>query len=374
MKPYVKVAIIGAGLSGLACALELEKHGIEPVIFERNDSVGEIYPHAAALMQIFRRPVRYPLQYLSKNYGIELKPINPLRHVIMKGANSESKVSGNLGVFLTRGHNPDCVEKQLEAKLKSKINFNQHADYNALRKEFDYVVVATGNDLAAKELGCWQEIMPTVLYGAVILGHFKTDTLIAYFNTRYAKNGYAYITPFNENRASLVLVLPNTEKPEAPDYWSQFIREEKIRNEIVQYFITEHKSGFVFPKRIGNIILTGAAAGATESFLGFGSEYSLVSGVCAARSIVSGLDYEEQIKNHVETNKNVNEFRMVLNSFNNSKFDILIKTLGFPVVRNIVYNTNIDMVKHGARVLRLSRQIRKIFYRSRSSLISFRNK
>ena len=75
----MKVAVIGAGLAGLACALELEKHGIEPVIFERKDRVGEIYPHVAALMQIFRRPVKYPLQYLSKNYGIELKPINPLR-------------------------------------------------------------------------------------------------------------------------------------------------------------------------------------------------------------------------------------------------------------------------------------------------------
>lgn len=30
----VKVAIIGAGTSGLSCAIELEKHGIYPVIFE----------------------------------------------------------------------------------------------------------------------------------------------------------------------------------------------------------------------------------------------------------------------------------------------------------------------------------------------------
>ncbi len=367
----MKVAVIGAGLAGLACALELEKHGIEPVIFERKDRVGEIYPHVAALMQIFRRPVKYPLQYLSKNYGIELKPINPLRHVIMKGANSESKVSGNLGVLLVRGQTPDCVEKQLESKIKSKITFNHHTDYNALRKQFDYVVVASGNDLVAKELGCWQEMLPMALYGAVILGEFKTDTLISYFNTRYAKNGYAYLTPFNENRASLVLVLPNEDKTKAPDYWNQFIREEKIRNEVVQYFITEYKAGHVFPKRIGNIILTGAAAGATESFLGFGTEYSIVSGVCAARSIALGLDYEEQIKNHVETNKNVYEFRMVLNSFNNSKFDILIKTLGFPVIRNIVYNTNVDMVKHGARALRLSRQVRKLFYRSRLGSSSF---
>lgn len=31
----MKVAIIGAGLSGLSCALELERHKIKPVILKR---------------------------------------------------------------------------------------------------------------------------------------------------------------------------------------------------------------------------------------------------------------------------------------------------------------------------------------------------
>jgi len=32
----MKVAIVGAGLSGLSCAIELERHKIKPVIFEKN--------------------------------------------------------------------------------------------------------------------------------------------------------------------------------------------------------------------------------------------------------------------------------------------------------------------------------------------------
>ncbi len=31
----MKVAIMGAGISGLSCAITLEKNGIEPVIFEK---------------------------------------------------------------------------------------------------------------------------------------------------------------------------------------------------------------------------------------------------------------------------------------------------------------------------------------------------
>jgi len=72
----VKVAIIGAGIAGLSCAHELERHGIEPVIFEKNDVVGEIFPHVSVIMQIFNRPVRDPLKHLAEKYNIELQPIN----------------------------------------------------------------------------------------------------------------------------------------------------------------------------------------------------------------------------------------------------------------------------------------------------------
>ena len=36
----MKIAIIGAGLSGLACALECERLGVIPDVFERDESVG----------------------------------------------------------------------------------------------------------------------------------------------------------------------------------------------------------------------------------------------------------------------------------------------------------------------------------------------
>ena len=40
MKQKVEVAIIGAGLAGLACALELQKNKIDFQIFEASDGVG----------------------------------------------------------------------------------------------------------------------------------------------------------------------------------------------------------------------------------------------------------------------------------------------------------------------------------------------
>ncbi len=44
----MKVAILGAGLADLACANELQKHGINPTIYEAGSSIGEQYPHVGA--------------------------------------------------------------------------------------------------------------------------------------------------------------------------------------------------------------------------------------------------------------------------------------------------------------------------------------
>lgn len=40
---YNRVAVIGAGISGLVSALHLKKEGIDVVIFERSNSVGGVW-------------------------------------------------------------------------------------------------------------------------------------------------------------------------------------------------------------------------------------------------------------------------------------------------------------------------------------------
>ena len=40
----IKVAVIGAGIAGLSCAIELERHGITPVIFEKNTGRAVPFP------------------------------------------------------------------------------------------------------------------------------------------------------------------------------------------------------------------------------------------------------------------------------------------------------------------------------------------
>ena len=291
----------------------------------------------------------------------------------MIGPNSSSTISGNLGAFLQHGVTPKCIEKQLERMVKTEIKFNTHGDYLKLKDEFDYIVIATGTESAAKELGCFQELFNAVVYGAVILGEFEVDTLIAWFNTKYAKSGYAYRTPFNEKRAALVMIIPNIKKDQVYDYWNAFINGENIKNEIVQTFMTEHRSGFVYPHRINNIFLTGLAGGCIDPFLGFGSVYSIVTGVAAARSIALGLDYEQQIQKFAQRNKEIYEYRIALNSMDNGKLNLMVKGLGAPIIRNVIYNTHINFPKYGSNANYALRRIERRIYRAKASYYLLKN-
>ncbi|MDD4170522.1 MAG: NAD(P)-binding protein, partial [Desulfotomaculaceae bacterium] len=216
------MAIIGAGPSGLACAHELERHGVKPDIFEQSSRPGDLFEHVAALLQITNRPVKDQLEEIKKSCYIPLKPLNLLKKVTMHTPRVSGSVSGNLGYLLRRGQGEDSLENQLLAQIKTPIHYNTRADYAALALDYDYVVVATGTYDTTKTLGCWEDIYKTWLVGATVLGEFHPNHLEMWLNTEYAGSGYAYLTPFSHKSASLTLIVPKG-KRKAIDCWEMFL-------------------------------------------------------------------------------------------------------------------------------------------------------
>lgn len=349
----MKVAIIGAGFSGLVCAVQLEKLGIFPDIFEKNNNIAEPYKHVGAALQIVLRPIKDPLQYLNKNYDIYLQSSAFVKKIVHISPTACTIIKGNLGYFLYRGAIQDSIDNQIAGLLKSKINFNCEIDFRNLIDEYDYVVIASGSPIEAKQLGIWQDTIKMSVKGTVVSGNFETDTFKVWINKNYCKSGYAYLAPFNSHQATLALAVNDIEIDEIDKYWNFFIKSENINYKIEECFKRIHYSGFVYPHKVRNIYFIGNAGGVLDPLLGFGVFPSVVTASEAAFAISKNpYNYETKIKNVVKLNTKLLEFRKTFNMLNNKDYDKLVQFIGFPGINSIIYNSNINAVSLGHLILK----------------------
>lgn len=349
----MKVAIIGAGLAGLACAHELERFGIRPVVYERNAFIGEQHPHISAILEITHRPIKDCIEYFNR-LGINVKPYTTVNTIVHNGPSKTTVLHSDFGYMFKRDKGHDDLKNQIYSLLdKTEVKFNAFGDYESLINKFDYIVIANGTTDYTRELGVWKGWVNTYVKGAIVLGSFDPNTLIVWINKDYCKNGYAYLTPFNDKRASLAVVVTDVSEQEIESYWELFLYTENIKYTITQEFTLNHRAGHVYPHRVGNIYFAGNSGGVIDPFLGFGQFGAITTGVMAARSIAAGYDYENLIKEVVGKNIQLHEFRKGFDRLNNTGCDILMSTLGLPGLRHLLYNSRINVIKYGSAIVKL---------------------
>lgn len=74
----LKVAIIGAGPAGLACACELKLHGAEVTIFEAKSAPSGLTVHGVAPYKITNEEVLDEMAYLQRTFGFEVTYNHPI--------------------------------------------------------------------------------------------------------------------------------------------------------------------------------------------------------------------------------------------------------------------------------------------------------
>lgn len=343
---------MGAGISGLACAFELEKHGISPDIYENRSQVGDRFVNGEIFLEILNRPIIDCMKYLAQEYQLYLKPINNIKELVMFSENQRTVLHGHLGYVDIRGRHPQALEVRMAQLIKSPIQFNSTKTYEELVSEYSHVVMAVGDGMVAKNLQPYKIDLTVTLKGATITGNFDPRVVHAWLNNDYAPGGYAYLIPFNQQEANIVIAYPDYRGKEDPDiYWNRFVQDVKNRFEMEfritdEFFISGYAIGLVKDGRIGNTFFTGNCFGSIMPFLGFGQFAAILTGIYAAEDLAGISNYKEKTQILRDSYQNSLALRKQLEMLSNHDYDTLVKLIDTKAAKYIIEEANVDILKY----------------------------
>lgn len=346
------VAIIGAGIAGMSCAIKLQKYGIKPVIFEKNARIGDNADFVAVSFRIFSKSIIKPFNYHEKKYGIKINPINSLNEIHMKSRSNEIILKGNHGFLYKRGIDNFSIENQLASLLEVPVQYDSIINFNDIKDNYDYLVIASADSTIPKKLKVWSSSLNAYVRIATVLGSFNPNSAKIWFNTAYARNCFAYLGPLNNREARLTLIVNDISGPDLDFYWRKFINKENINYTVVQTRDMEHTVGNVERVNIENIYLTGNTGGFIDDFMGLGIFKSMESGILAAKAIAEGSDYNKLVKPLQDNTRKIHEYRKAVNTFDNQSFDNIVNLLCKPGLKQFIYNNPFFRARHFSFIAR----------------------
>lgn len=362
----MSIAIMGAGISGLACAITLEKHGIIPTIFEKRSRIGDRFVNGEAMFSILNRPIKDSISYIYEEFGIKLNPLTTVKKLIIHSKNETGTIDGELGYTNIRGRHEDSYENQLARQVKADIQYNSKYEYTELVKKFDYVMLATGDGEYASHQGNFNSGLTFTARGVTVEGDFNIDEIHAWFIYELIPKGYAHLMPYSDKDANLSIGFPNYPdniKLDIDHMWEKFFalacrqlhQELKITD---KYEITNYALGICNKPKIDNTYYLGNCFGTISPGLGFGQFASILTGVYAAWDIAGKGKYEELTKKLVENYNHSLVLRRFLESLDDDKFDKLIKNSNNKLLSQLIddvagMDSGVNLLKLSTPILRL---------------------
>lgn len=355
----MKVAIMGAGISGLACAITLEQHGIEPVIFESRSMIGDRFVNAEVLLSMFTRPVNDSIAYLSEQFGIFLHPAAGISKFTFYSKHEQAILEGQLGFTNVRGRQKNSFEAQLGRQVKSKIHYKSEKTYEELLADYTHVVMATGDSDYAKKTGNFREDLTVSVKGATVEGQFDPYEVKAWLDYELAPFGYGYLIPFSEKEANLVIAIPDIPEINTgiETLWDRYYL--KVQAELGQalpvtdqFQITGYPLGVCHSGRIGNTFYVGNCFGAMMPFMGFGQHASWMTGIYAAQDLCGLGNYEELTKPIRKSYENSLVLRRTMEHLSNETLDLIIRNLDSYLGKKLLTSTTLNPLKIASYLLR----------------------
>ena len=354
----MKVAIIGAGVSGLAAGITLEKNGVNPDIYEQNAFISDHYSHVGvALNMAYRSITTEPLKFLNDLLGIELEPLESIKKLIIYSKNSKAVIDNeDIGFSFIMGQEPTSVTNQLLKHIKkSNMLYEKRVTIDLLKEKYDYVIAANGSRsedyVADKYLKNWKQYLVAYTRVAKLHGDFETNAALIWGNKEVLKKGYAFLAPFNSRTASLYVTIPYLKGwEELNTCWKDFLQQTRILDKatLLGTYDRTHVSANSMSVRWENCFFVGDQGGFLEPFIGLGAATAIASGVLAAKAIIGNEDYDQLTQQYKKVILTMSEVRNFYDSIDDEMFDTIVAAEDNPLLKKLIYGTDIDWLKYGA--------------------------
>ena len=350
----MRVAIVGAGLSGLACAFRLEQQGFQGTvdIYEKKSGVGHANIFLEFISELFHRPIDDLFVHLASEYKLYLLPHQTIYNSQSFGPTKSTIYEGYIGHVVVRGNHENSLEKQLAKNIKTPIKFNQAVDINEIKKQYDMVVAATGRlQDVPQALGARIDRYVEFYHG-LIKGSFDDRMTKVWFNNKYASKGYAFQLTLDESTAMVSVASPD-EQFNLAKGWSTFI--EEVFGSEAELTELHHIKNFAIgrPNRYSfeNLLFVGNVGGGVTPAMGFGLHNAILSGIYAADSILKHEDYEAKMR-HLDQEYNWSlTLRNALEQMDDQHYDVLVDGIDSILGRVVLKKGGININRLAGRVL-----------------------
>jgi len=351
---------MGAGLSGLACAITLEKYGVSPTIFEKRSRVGDRFVNGEALLPVFNRPINDDYAYLSENHGIFLQPLANISKMNFYSENRQGVVSGHLGFINSRGRDDESFESQLSRQVKSEITFNSKYTYEELLQGFTHVILATGDAAYAQKVQNFQVDLTVTLKGATVEGKFDRHHVAIWLDNNLAPKGYGFLLPYSEKEAVITIGFPDSSENQSlnvESLWDRFytkVCKDLDQNLKItdQFEVNRYIMGLCEYPRLGNTFFVGNCFGAMMPAFGFGQLSSILTGIYVAHDLCGKGNYEDQVKSLRKSYHNSLVIRHAMEQLDNHKLDILVTLLNNRFSNHILTSKKFNPLVIASYILR----------------------
>ncbi|MEM5812508.1 MAG: NAD(P)-binding protein, partial [Candidatus Aenigmatarchaeota archaeon] len=308
------VTILGGGISGLSCAINLGKAGIRNVVYEKEKAIGS--KHDYHISAIRNYDLKKDAIEELRDFGVSLKPSNSVKKVYRLSPNFCSVLYSEKPVFylFKRGSARDSIESQLFSQLTKNTEV-----YLGFNGNLSPDVIASG----AKRADVFG-------FGYVFKGLNMENAVYIFYDNRYAPGGYVCVLPSGKEGFVLSVIFKKEYFKRAKSLLNSAILENRVLSGMTDG--AERLNVFSCYSSLNSnrkkTICIGEAGGFQDASKGFGIRYAIISGCLAAKSIIEGKDFSrlcEFLRKEFKENK---KFRMFANRATNDDYDRMVKGLG----------------------------------------------